>query len=321
MRRAILSVLVTVMTLTVPAWAQGERELFDPATGVAVNVPREWNFWVDGQHLLTADEDRRGIVFMAALDDFEDQMARIETLLGEFVFRDVKVNEATIMLGRDRGALEGAVVATGTGIDRGDGEAVEIAAMLVQSGNAGEIIIGAWKEAAAAETVMQIVDSVRVLQPTSGTGIELRDTSTGASMRLAEGWAAYTSKTGLLAYSPERDGMVIIVRSEQDFSEKASEIRTVLREKIFTDITIGEFAAATQVLGEGFGRVVAATGAATVRADGDRAEFLAIVGSRSEGDRGMLVVGAWKNVNRKEDIASMLKSMRLPAFAEVPTDR
>jgi hypothetical protein len=194
------------------------RELFDKATGVAVTLPEGWEFFVDHVSLrATSGDERAMVVMMATEKGFEQELMRLERTVGQRHFENVKVDQAVILMGEDRGGLEGAVAMRGTAVHREDGQPVEFAATLVKAGDAGELIFGAWKDPRHAQVVQEIVDSVHVRLPEMEAGLRLTDKKTGATITIPDQWSVYAYRTGLQAFDPDRRAMTLIVRSDGDF--------------------------------------------------------------------------------------------------------
>jgi len=290
----------------------GERELYDKATGVAVTLPEGWAFFADNVSLRATSGDGRALVVMMVTEQrFEQELLRLEMTVGGRLFRDVVVDQAVILMGEDRGGLDGAVAMRGTAVDRMDGQAVEFAATLVKSGDAGELIFGAWKDPQHAQVVRQIVDSVHIRLPQMEAGLRLTDRKTGATITIPDQWSVYAYRTGLMAFEPDRRAMILIVRSDGDFEATRKRVRAMLMQRVFTDIQIGEFAAMAGISEEGFGQIVVASGSARHRLDGVSAEFMVIVAERLDQDTGLLIVGAWKDDKHRELVAKTLESLHL----------
>ena len=71
---------------------------------------------------------------------------------------------------------------------------------------------------------------------------------------------------------------------------------------------------------EGEVEVLRATGTAKDRADGVVVEFVALLGHRIKQDRGVLIVGAWKDAAMMDTVKKMLETLRLPKLASAPGD-
>ncbi|MHC4142203.1 MAG: hypothetical protein ACYSUF_10115, partial [Planctomycetota bacterium] len=254
-------------------------------------------------------DERALVVMMATEKGFEQELMRLERTVGGRHFENVKVDQAVILLGEDRGGLEGAVAMRGTAVHREDGQPVEFAATLVKAGDAGELIFGAWKDPQHARTVREIVDSVHVRLPEMEAGLRLTDNKTGATITIPDQWSVYAYRTGLQAFDPDRRAMTMIVRSDGDFEGTRKRVRTILTQAVFTDIQIGEFAAMAGISQEGIGRVVAANGTARHRLDGVSVEFMALVAERVDQNTGLLIVGAWKDDKHRELVAKTLESL------------
>lgn len=312
MRSLIAAVCLASCVGVAGAEPTSGRELVDKATGVGVTLPEDWAFFVDHASLRAASGDEKALVVMMMTEQrFEQELLRLEMTVGRRHFTDVEVEQAVILLGEDRGALEGAVAMRGTAVHRKDGQPVEFAATLVKAGDAGELIFGAWKDPKHAEVVREIVDSVYVRQPEMEAGLRLTDKKTGATITIPDKWSVYAYRTGLMAFEPDRRAMTLIVRSDGDFEETRKRVRTILTQAVFTDIQIGDFAAMAGVSAEGIGRVMAANGTARHRLDGVSAEFMVIVAERLDQNSGLLIVGAWKDDKHRELVAQTLESLHL----------
>ncbi|MHC4825225.1 MAG: hypothetical protein ACYTEY_01580, partial [Planctomycetota bacterium] len=277
-----------------------------------VTLPEGWEFFVDHVSLqATSGGERALVVMMATEKGFEQELMRLERTVGGRLFENVAIEEAVILLGEDRGGLEGAVAMHGTAVHRKDGQPVEFAATLVKAGDAGELIFGAWKDPQHARTVREIVDSVHVKLPEMEAGLRLTDKKTGATITIPDQWSVYAYRTGLQAFDPDRRAMTLIVRSDGDFEGTRKRVRGILTQAVFTDIQIGEFGAMAGISEEGIGRLVAASGTARHRMDGASVEFMVIVAERVDQNTGLLIVGAWKDDKHRELVAKTLESLHL----------
>lgn len=313
MRAAIVAASVALFA-TVPVAGQvGERELFDAATGVAVTLPADWEFFTDKNSLRAFSEDRSGMVFMMAMEDrFEKELLRIEERAGKKYFKDIEFFETTILMGVERGGLEEAIYLRGKALDREDDEPVSFVAMGVKSGNSGEFVFGAWKTNKHRDIVRDIVRSVRVRMPELESGLVLTDKLTGATVTLPEQWFVHGSKSGLLAYSPDRGAMTLFVKADEDFRATRSEVREILKDRVFDSVKVGKMAAFTAADPKGFGKLMTADGSFKDRVTGEPAEFMVITAEKlGEADAGLLIVGAWKDEAYKEMVHKTLKSLRI----------
>jgi hypothetical protein len=291
----------------------GERELFDRATGVAITLPENWEFFTNKNNLRAFSEDRSATVFMMATEGrFGEKVLTVEETAGKRFFRNVEFIEATILMGRERGALEEAVFLSGKAVDREDGQPVQFAAMLVKSGDSGELIFGSWKDREHRDIVRQIVQSVRVRLPELESGLVLTDKRTGATITIPEQWTVHGARGGLLTYSPDRGAMTLIVRCNEGFQAKRNQVRDVLTQRVFESATVGKLTEFIVADSKGFGKLLAANGTATDRVTGEPAEFMVIVAERlDEQDSGVLILGAWKTDAYQEVVRITLKSLRL----------
>jgi len=312
MRSFILAASLTLFAGVAAAEQTGGSELFDKATGVAVTLPEGWALFADKVSLRAASADGRAmLVMMATKNRFEQELLTLEETVGKRLFEDVEVDQAVILLGEDRGALEAAVAMRGTAVHRRDRQPVEFAALLVKSGEAGELIFGAWKDKKHAEVVRKIVDSVHVRLPEMESGRQLTDKKTGATITIPDFWSVAAYRTGLFAFDPDRQAMALIIICEDDFEATRLRARAILTQRVFTDIRIGKFAAFAAIDTRGLGQVLAAQGTARDRIDGTPAEFMVIVAEQLEQDKGLLIVGAWKDQEQKAIVRKTLQSLHV----------
>jgi hypothetical protein len=290
----------------------GERELFDNATGVAITLPDNWEFFTDKNNLRAFSEDRSAMVFMmATAESFEKRLLTVEETTGERFFKDVEFEEATILMGVDRGALEEAVFLRGTAVDRKDGQGVRFAAMLIKSGETAELVFGSWKDRKHRDMVRYIVQSVRVRMPELESGLVLTDKQTGATITIPDQWSVHGARGGLLAYSPDRGAMTLIINCDEEFRAKRNQVRDILAERVFESTKVGKLTEFIATDPKGFEKLLAADGTAKDRVTGEATEFRVIVAERlGEQDSGLLVLGAWKTDAYKEMVRTTLKSLR-----------
>jgi hypothetical protein len=68
-----------------------------------------------------------------------------------------------------------------------------------------------------------------------------------------------------VAFSPDKKALTVIMVSEGNFRATADRVRSVLRDFVFKDIRIGEFAAVSGYDEKGFAEALAANGTAKHR--------------------------------------------------------
>jgi hypothetical protein len=290
-----------------------ERELFDSATGVAITLPADWEFFTEKNSLRAFSEDRNAMVFMTATERrFEEVLLQIEKTAGTRYFKDIEFTESTILLDEQRGALGGAVFLRGTAVDRVDDEPVHFAAMFVKSGSVGEFVFGSWRTNKHRDMVHDIVQSVRVRMPELESGLVLKDTATGATITLPDQWFVHGTRTGLMAYSPDRGAMTLIIKSDKDFRATRSHVRDILKERVFESVKVGRMSDFTAVHPKGFIKLMTADGTLKDRVTGEPAEFMVIAAERvAEQDSGVLILGVWKSEEYQQMVRKSLESLRL----------
>lgn len=312
--RAVIVAASAALLASMPVAGQvGERELFDNATGVAISLPGNWEFFTDKNNLRAISEDGSAMVFMMAMEEsFEKRLLTVEETAGRRFFKDVEFTEATILMGSDRGALEEAVFLRGTAVDRKDGEAVQFAGMLIKSGETAEMVFGSWKDKKHRDIVRHIVQSVRVRLPELESGLVLTDKQTGATITIPDQWSVHGARGGLLAYSPDRGAMTLIIRCDEEFRAKRNDVRDILAQRVFGSTKVGKLTEFIVTDPKGFERLLAADGTAKDRVTGEPIEFMVIVAERlGEQDSGLLILGAWKTDAYREMVRTTLGSLRL----------
>jgi hypothetical protein len=76
-------------------------------------------------------------------------------------------------------------------------------------------------------------------------------------------------------------------------------------------IEIGEFVAASGYDSKGFAELMAARGTAKHRLDGKDVTSEALLAARSGENKGLLIVGAWKNESSEELVKKTLRSLHI----------
>ena len=200
------------------------------------------------------------------------------------------------MVGADeRGSLEALIAVAGTGTSRMDAAQVDFSAVVLKSGEAGVLALGAWKTPAHAEAVATILHGLHVQKSAGEAGLEMTDSASGASITFPEGWSVMAGRKGILASAPERGAMVMVMRWQDGFEKGLNETRDALVTHVFKDATLGEFAVVEASYGENLGAVVAASGSAIDRMDQKPVDFRALRIQNVSEDRGTAIFGAWKS--------------------------
>ena len=282
-------------------------------TGVSVMLPKDWSFLAGKKGLAASNEDKSALVLLAELDEnFRDSAMDVEETLADGLLTEVVVDKAVILAQRDRGALEGLVRVTGAGIDP-HGQKVDFNALIVKVGDTTGIIVGAWKGDDRKEVVEKILEGIHVRSAGGKGGLTLTNTGTGATVTIPKGWITTASPKGLLAFTEDRTAMTLIFRPRDNFAKAVENTRTILRERVFQDIEISDFAEITAAAANkrGFARVLNASGKAKDRQDQQPVEFEVMMVQRTDKDRGGLILGAWKNADAKAQVAELLSTIRV----------
>lgn len=318
---AIASLTTLLATSALPAGEDAGVILRDPKSGSAVTLPAGWEFAAGKDGVLGVSEDEKALVLLAAVEGpFETAAKDPKGAVGQGGLEVTEMEAVVAVAENERGGFDNLLAVRGKG-KRKSGAAVDFEALIVTAGEVVTVAAGAWEDEAHKAEVSKILESLQVDLPKGEGGLQLYDRESGATIQLPEGWGTFASRGGLLAIGPDRGGMAMILRSKNDFAKTLKETRTILRERIFTDITIGEFTAmeagdAGQP--EGIARLANATGKAVDRGDGKPVGFEVLVATKPEEDRGLMVLGAWKNEKEEAEVRKMLKSLRMRGGKQEP---
>lgn len=310
-----VSLLAAVATARVDDHAaRGPKEgtvLQDPKSGAAVTLPADWSFATDEHGLLAGNEDGSAMVALASAEkDFETLRTNVQVALVTRLDQ-VAVARTTVVAADELGGFEELVVSEGQGVSRRDGKPVRFSALVVRSGDAGGLILGAWKTEAAAKTVESILDTLRVETTAGKGGLVLTNAATGATITIPKGWATIADRKALLTVAPERGGMALILRWAGDFETSVAKAREVLTGWVFKDITLGEFAIVEAAYDKTLGEVIAADGKAVDVVDEKPVEFNVLRMGLPQKDEGALIFGAWKDEKHAKAVEEMLMSIKL----------
>ncbi len=324
--RLAVSAFVAVLAAGLPAQQDDSLLLTGPETGVSVTLPKDWSFLAAKQGLAATNTDKSALIILAELDEnFRDSAMDVEESLADGLLTEVVVDKAVILAKRERGALQGLVRVTGAGVDP-HGQKVDFNALFVKVGDTTGIIVGAWKGKDRKVVVEKILEGIHVRSAGGPGGLKLTDTGTGATVTIPKGWVTVASRKGLFAFSEDRAAMTLIFRPRENFAQAVENTRNSLREHVFQDIEISDFAEvqAMDANQRGFARVLNASGVAKDREDQQPVEFQVMMVQRMDKDRGGLILGAWKNAEAKGEVASLLSSIKVgkkPGKAEPQGDK
>jgi hypothetical protein len=285
--------------------------LVESKTGATVVLPQGWSSVKTDEALQAVSDDGSAYVLLAAAEKKFDEIGADVRAAILAHLDDVTV-ETTAVVGVDeRGALEGLVTANGTGISKRDGAEVEFAALVVRSGEAGALALGAWKDEKRAEQVAKILEGLRIEKVARSGGYTMTDPTTGASITFPEGWNVAASRRGILAAAPKRGAMIVILRWQDHFEESLAKTREVLLTQVFKDVTVGEFAVAEASYDKSLGRVVSASGKAQDRVDAKPVDFTVLRIQNVDDDEGCAIFGAWKDEKHAEQVKRTLASIKI----------
>jgi len=307
---SLIPLLLPVLTTPVVSQDEG-LILHEPTTGVTVTVPDDWTLAKGDEGLMAVSEDTQGFVLLAASkEDFEEVREDIKALI-LMRLDDVVITTSTVEGLDQRGAIEELVAASGTGISRRDGEAVEFSGLLVRSGESGALALGAWKNAANEKAVAGILASLEVKQSSGKEGLEITNSGTGVSVKIPAAWEVVRSRKGLLTTAPEGKAMVVLMRWQGDFEAQLKGMRAKLLTWVFKDVEIGDFSIVEAAYDKSLGQVIAANGTAVDRLDDKPLEFTAVRIQNLDKDEGAALFGAWKDEEHAKQVAALLASIKL----------
>ena len=142
--------------------------------------------------------------------------------------------------------------------------------------------------------------------------IVLHEPSTGATLVLPEDWSFAKGAEGLMGLSENRRGFVLLAGSDEEFDALREDVKALILERL-DKVAV----ARTRVLGVNevgaIEEIVEVRGTGVSRADGESVEFAGML-VRS-GQKGVLVLGAWKDEAHAELVAGILAGFQIQETA------
>ena len=319
---ALASVLLSTLAFSTPLQEADKAPgltLTEPASGVTVTLPEDWTFTKGDGGLMAHSPERTGFVLlMGAEQNFDQVREDVKALILQRL-TDVVVVRTTLEGVGANGALEEIVSVQGQGISKVDGELVDFAGLLVESGDTGSLLLGAWKNEASEAQVAQILASLHIRESVGEAGLEITNAAAGASVKIPAGWDVLRNREGLFATCPHGSGMVVMMGWQENFEESYDTVRSVLLGWVFKEVTIGEVAVIEAAQADRTGVVVAANGTAIDRADDKPMELTMLRIERKDKDQGAVLFGAWKDEEHAQEVAALLKSLQIKEL-QAPKD-
>ena len=309
----LLPLLLSASLSSAPVQAESQAGvvLHEPTSGATVTLPEDWTFATGEGGLMALSADERAFVLLAAAEkDFEQVRKDVRALILDRL-DGVVVAKTSAEGVNERGALEEVVTVQGKGTSKKDGEAVEFAALLVRSGDAGVLVLGAWKDEVNAERVADVLAGLRVKKSAGEAGLEVTNARTGASVKIPVGWEVVRTRKGMLATCPDGNAMAILIGWQGDFEQSLQKIRGVLLGWVFKQVEFGEFAVIEASYDKSLGRVVASSGKAVDRVDDRPVEFTALRVQLVDKDEGAVLFGAWKDEKHAKEVEQLMSSLRI----------
>jgi hypothetical protein len=285
--------------------------LHEPTSGATLTLPSDWTFATREGALVATSPSGNGFVLIAGAErKFETIRQDVAGLIATRL-DDVAIATTQAAARNERGALEQIVVVRGTGTSRIDGQTVDFAGNLVQTGETGALVLGAWKDEAHATVVTKTLRSLRVRKTAGEKGLEITNMATGASVKIPAGWDVVRSRNGLLTTSPDRAATALLLPWQDNFEKTMEKVRGNLLTWALKDVVIGEFGVAEAEFHESLGTVLAATGTAVDRMDSTPVEFSVVRLQLADTDQGAAMIGIWKNAERSAELQRMIRSIRV----------
>lgn len=311
MNPLIASLAATLLATVAFPQAQEGTILHEPHTGATVTLPANWAFTTDDVGMIARSEDMSAMVAMASAEKGFDELR--ENVKSFILSRldEVVVAKTTVVAVDELGAFEQLVAVDGTGISRKDSEPVTFSGVMLRSGDAGALVLGAWKDEPGAKIVQQIINSLRIEKSAGEGGLVLTSAATGATITVPEGWKTIADRKGLLTVAPERGGMTLVLRWSGDFEKSVEKAKIVLAGWVFKDISFGEVTVVEASFDQTLAEAVTASGTAIDIVDEKPVQFCVLRMGLPETDEGALVFGAWKDEKNKKAVHEMLKSIKM----------
>ena len=160
MNPLIASLAATLLATVAFPQAQEGTILHEPDTGATVTLPANWAFTTDDVGMIARSEDMNAMVAMASAEKGFDELR--EDVKSFILSRldEVVVAKTTVVAVDELGAFEQLVAVGGTGISRKDSEPVTFSGVMLRSGDAGALVLGAWKDESGA-TLRQLFGTGR----------------------------------------------------------------------------------------------------------------------------------------------------------------
>jgi len=308
---ALLPAMLAAAASTTAFQQEGGTILQEPETGATLTLPEGWSFAKSEGAFTALSEDESGFILLAATEqDYDAVREDVKALILERL-DDVAVARSAVVGVDERGSIEALIAVDGTGVSKRDGAAVDFSALVVKSGDAGALVLGAWKTPAHKDEVAAILKDLQVRKSAGKGGLKMTDGTTGANITFPEGWEVAASRKGILAHAPERGAMVLVLRWQEDFEESLAKTRDALLAMVFKDVTLGDFAVAEASYDKSLGRVVEANGKAIDRVDEKPVDFTVLRVEIVDQDQGGAIFGAWKDEKNAKQVEKIFTSIKL----------
>lgn len=313
LRTWLLNGLV-LLALSSQVMANTELELRDPDSASAVTLPAGWTIVADDSGLVGVSADKDAQLMLAVVDvSFEEAKQDVFKLLEQRGL-DVEGLDFTEVVDRDElGGFTDLYRLRGAANGR-KGRSWEFTAIIAATDSTVAVAVGRWSRTSNKWVIDSILDSVRVdvASIRGDGGFVLRDPRTGASLQLPEGWRTMANRDGLMAASPDRNGLILMMGTDGDFEKSVRQAGRVLSKRALDDLALDDFEIldpASPAYPEGFARAARAEGSGIDLVDDKVMQFEVYAIERPADMGGVLVLGAWKSTQQRTVVRTTLQSV------------
>ena len=145
-------------------------------------------------------------------------------------------------------------------------------------------------------------------------GVVLHEPTTGATVTLPGDWSFATGGEGLMALSENKRAFVLLAAAEKDFEQVRENVRALVLARL-DDVVVAKSSVEGVNERGALEEVITARGKGTSKLDGEVVEFAALL-VKSD-DRGVLILGAWKDEQSAELVAEVLAGLQVKKSAGV----
>ncbi len=143
-------------------------------------------------------------------------------------------------------------------------------------------------------------------------GLILHEPATGVTLTLPETWSLATNEEGLMSFSEDKRGFVLLASSKQDFEAMRKDVKALILMRLDNVVVAKTMAEGVNERGA-LEEIVVVTGTGMSKRDGEKVDFAGLV--VKSGDAGVLVLGSWKDEANHVLVANILESLHVKKSA------